>query len=177
MGCLSGLVIDCPPDVWRRTGWCFAALLLCCGLLLSSGCGCGKEHEAPPPSLPEVYTNRANDQAWFDTVTNRFQESQALANVLVGISKQMSQHVDRVRGTLPEGAGEAALQAALAADAQWKDLEARAAAQREKMRKDWEANGAMVRDRMIADQQKQKDVVAGKAKSLDKPWYPQEKKE
>jgi len=158
MSGLNGLVKGCL--------WCCAALALCCGLLLSSGCGCNKK-KAPP--LPEVYTYRANDTNYFNALHLERQKQMAAEMARYETTQKMTQLVARVRAAYPQGVSEEVLQAALAANAEWRDLEAREIEQKEFAKQVRDGSFDVVRSRILEEQQAQKDVKAGKAKAVDKP--------
>ena len=153
---------------WSVLKTWFCAVFLMCGVLfVCGGCGCGKT-KAPP--LQGVYTNRANDTVYLEQLQEMRQRQIEVAEVEVAIARRMTQHVEQVKATLPQDAGEDKLQEALAADAAWQELEAKAKAQADLAQKVWEEGRDFIRDRMIEQGQAEKDVQAGKAKSLDKPY-------
>jgi len=160
MGCWSGL-----------KAWYFAVFLMCGVLSMCGGCGCGKTKEPP---LPEVYTDRANDAAYLESLLKMRERQIEVAEVEMEIAKQMTQHVERVKAAFPQGVGEDQLQAALAADAQWQELDAKAKAQAALSQKVWEECRESIRNRILEQMQAEQDVKDGKARSVDKPlnWPP-----
>jgi len=95
-----------------------------------------------------------------------------IAEVEVAIARQMTQHVEQVRATFPQGVGDDTLAAKLADDPKWQELEAQAKAQAELARQDWEACRDAIRSRMMEQMQAEKDVKDGKARAVDKPREP-----
>jgi hypothetical protein len=119
--------------------------------------------------LPEVYTNRANDPNWFPAMTNELRKAQDVAKVGEKISMQMTQHVERVKATLPEDADEEALQMALALDETWAYLMSQKKAQEALAEKTWADSRELVRAKIVEEMQAQQDVKAGRAKAKDTP--------
>jgi len=131
---------------------------------MCSGCGGCK---AKP--LPEVYVNRANDTAYFEQLLKMHDQQKEMALVQVAISQQMTQHVEQVRATFPQDVDEGTLNAALAADSKWQELEAQAKAQADIAQQFWVECRDAIRDRMLEQNQAEQDVRRGKARAADKP--------
>ena len=92
-----------------------------------------------------------------------------VANVLVETMSKMSQHVEQVRATLPPDVDEEALMAALAKNAEWQALAAKAQEQRDLDKKILEEANTVIRARALEEAQAIKDVEAGKVRALDVP--------
>ena len=110
--------------------------------------------------------NRANDPAYQAWGMEAIKRDREVAEVRMEIAREMTQHVERVRAALPADADDAALAAALAKDAAWRTLEARAKEQQELAQKFWEENRDRMRDRILEERQAAQDVAAGKAKAI-----------
>jgi len=83
--------------------------------------GCSKRAETVKQD--EVYTNRANDKKYIDSLmTNRQQQVQE-GHARLAVSQKMTQCVTRVRAALPADATTEALKTALAADSEWISLD------------------------------------------------------
>jgi len=136
---------------------------------LCGGCGGCKGKKAP---IPEVYVNRANDDAYINQLLEMRKRQIEVAEVQVAIARQMTQHVERVRATFPQGVGDDTLAAALAEDSTWKGLEARAKAQAELANQIWEEDRDAIRDRMLEQGQAEREVQRGRARAIDKPDGP-----
>lgn len=146
----------------RMAGWC-AALVVCCGLSVCGGC----KKKAPP--LPEVYTNRADDTVYMGQLTERINQQMEVNRARMQTIQQMTQLMLRVKAELPKDADGGQLQAALAADPKWQELEAKEKAQVVLDKKILEEGRDFIRARMLAQDQDGQDVKAGKAKAIDKP--------
>lgn len=162
MSCMKGFVSGEPqgPRVWRAG--CCAAFLACCAALLCGGCGCRK-------GPPEVYTDRANDTAYIDSLIANSRQQREAAQARHETSILMTQCVQRVRATLPPDTGEEALVAALADDPAWQGLAAQAEAQDAAAARIYEEGLTAVRNRILEEKQALSDVQVGKAKAADKP--------
>ena len=134
---------------------------------MNGGCGCRKQPEAPP--LPEVYTNRANDKAYIESLLVNDREQRAAALLRYQTTLLMTQCVLRVQAVLPPDAGGDALEDALAADAEWQRLVAQAEEQDKAIARIYDSLKDTIQNRMLEEQQAMVDVENGKAVAADKP--------
>jgi len=147
---------------WR----CAARVVVCGGLIICGVCGCKRK-----PPLPEVYLNRANDATYVEQLQEMRVRQIEVAEVQMAIARQMTQHVERVKAAFPQGVGEDTLNAALAEDPAWQELEAQAKAQADLAQQVWEACRDAIRARMLEQDRAEQDVQAGRAKAVDKPLH------
>jgi len=143
--------------------WSGGLLWVSFGMLLMA-CGCGKK---VAPRMENVYTNRANDAVYMKMLTQRSREQAQQSSDYFQTRRQMTQCVERVRGTLPAGTDDKALQVSLAADPEWQTLiaqEKRQRAQSEQLLADAKE---MIRRRMLDEEQASRAVKEGKALSVD----------
>ena len=159
MGYLTSLGISFPRYACGWAVWRFVALLACCGLLFA--CGCKRK--------ARVYVDRANDEAYIELLQEQAKLQRGVAVLQMETMQKMTQCVQRVQAALPQDAGEGALQAALAADAEWLGLEAQAKEQEEEAERILSEGKKIIQLRMLDEQQARLDVGAGKAVAADQP--------
>ena len=155
----NSLEIGCPRYVCGWGAWRCAAFLVCCGLLFA--CGCKKKEK--------VYTDRANDEAYIELLQEQVKLQKGVAVLQMETALKMTQCVQRVQAELPKDADEGALNAALAADAEWLALEAQAKEQDEESQRLLSEGRKIIQLRMQDEQQARLDVKAGKAVAADQP--------
>ena len=137
--------------------------------------GCKKRarpQKEAPVVLENVYTNRADDAAYLESLDQNRRVQIVKAKGIRAATDEMKAYKVRIKATLPAGSDEAALLAALAKDEAWLKLKAKcesavAAGQKEEQQTVAAAR-ELVRQRMIKEAKDQAAVAEGKAKPIDK---------
>lgn len=143
--------------------WSGGLLWISFGMILMA-CGCGKKDA---PRMENVYTNRANDAVYMETLIKRSREQAKQSSEYFQTRRQMTQCVARVRGTLPVGTDDKALQVSLAADPEWQTLIAQEKRQREQSEQLLADAKEMIRRRMLDEERASRAVKEGKALPVD----------
>ena len=137
--------------------------------------GCKKRarpQKEAPVVLESVYTNRANDAVYIESLDQNRRVQIAKAKGIRAAMDEMNAYRERVKVALPAGSDEAALSAALAKDETWLKLKAKcefvAAAGQKEEQQTVAAARELVRQRMIKEAKDQAAVAEGKAKPIDK---------
>ena len=127
--------------------------------------GCSKRTETVKQD--EVYTNRANDKKYIDSLmTNRQQQVQE-GYARLAVSQKMTQCVTRVRAALPADATTEALKKALAADSEWISLDDQSKKLEAASKITLQQAQNLIRHRMQEELRAQQAVAEGKAKAID----------
>jgi len=135
--------------------------------------GCSKRQETVKQD--EVYTNRANDKKYIDSLmTNRQQQVQE-GHARWAVSQKMTQCVTRVRATLPADATTETLKNALAADAEWTSLDDQSKKLEAAAKITLQQAQSLIRQRMQEELRAQQAVAEGKAKAIDGALAPKTK--
>jgi len=133
--------------------------------------GCKKRSVSPAPSaapeLEPVVTNRMSDVSYIKALDQVRKAQLAKATERSAIVDKMKSHLERVRASLPAGADDAAVKAALAKDGEWRKLEAQNAQVIGEIEQTLADARKTVRERMLAESRAIKAVAEGKARAVD----------
>ena len=136
--------------------------------LVSTGC---KKRVKPPAEVPvvqeSVYTNRANNAAYIESLQQNRRKQVAKGLELTSAIAEMNAYKARVKATLATGADEAALELALAKDEAWLKLKTRGEKAQIEIQQTLEEARERVRQGMVEESRAIKAVSDGKAKALD----------
>lgn len=153
----------------RDFGWLGKAKLILLStlilLIMASGC---KRRERSAASLEQVVTNRANDKVYIDSLIGNHAEQSTKRAALATVTSRMTTLVERVRGTLPEGADQMALEEALASSEEWQQLVESEKSARAEADKVYETGKEMIRQRMLKEAEDRKAVSEGRARPVER---------
>jgi Skp family chaperone for outer membrane proteins len=135
--------------------------------LLSAGCKKRTPVTAVKAPLESVITNRMNDAAYVETLRQNRKEQADKALERSAITAQMQACGERVKATLPKGAGEDALKAALAKDEAWLKLDAQYVATTNEIERVLNDARQKIRQRMVEESRAVQSVAEGRAKAID----------
>lgn len=153
-----------PVKVETVVSWAMVSMAFVC--LFSAGCKKRAPAEVQKP-LASVITNRLNDAAYLDTLKQSRQDQMVKAAALRAVVAEMEACRERVKGLLPAGADDAALELALTKDETWQKLKAQCEQAQKEDLQTMEAAREKVRQRLADEAQAVKAVAEGKAKATD----------
>lgn len=131
--------------------------------------GCKKESKVSPvaPAIESVYTNRAHDAAYIQSLRQSFSNQLTRATEVQQATRDLQAYEEKIKASLPANSDAAALKQALSKDEVWLKLKERVEAARVDGRHAWEEARAKVRVRMEKEALDNQAVREGRANAID----------